>query len=134
MANPSNPARMKMEMTFRDDVRDVIAHMRAGRDDVKPTKMMGLPTHVTRSNGKMFVGIHGDGISLKLPQERIDELLASRPDEVSPFRPRGRAMSGWVQIDHEEAEAFASEQELLEDSIAFVGSQPAKASTRSKGC
>jgi len=122
-----------MELTFQADVRDVIAQMLAGRDDVKASQMMGLPTHVTRSNGKMFVGIHGQGINLKLPPDRIEQLLACRPDEVTPFKPGGRRMGGWVQIDHEDAEAFDAEQELLDEAIEYVGSRPAKANSKLNG-
>lgn len=112
--------RQKSTMTFRDDVREVVADMLEGRGDVRAGQMMGLPTWSCVANRKMFIGVHGGGINLKLPKERVEQLLVERPNETSRFKPGERVMSGWVQIDHANPEDFEAEAGLIEEAIAYV--------------
>ncbi len=72
-----------------------------------------------RSGGE-FVGMphhKGDGIVVKLPRERVEELIAA--GEGASFAPAGKVFKEWVLV-----EAFNEERwvELLRESIAFVNS------------
>jgi hypothetical protein len=104
----------------RDDVLAVLDDLFDGRPDVRRGKMFGFPAFST--GGKVFASVYGDGVSLKLPQATIDRLA---DDEITPFRPMGKTMGGWVLISRPEAESYAGDAALFEASIALVAAQAA---------
>jgi hypothetical protein len=77
--------------------------------------IMGGPC--VRSGGE-FVGMphhKGEGIVVKLPRTRVEELVASGVG--APFAPAGKIFREWVLV-----ESFDEEQwtDLLRESVAFV--------------
>ncbi|MFL5826342.1 MAG: TfoX/Sxy family protein [Thermoleophilaceae bacterium] len=75
--------------------REVVDALRAD-PDVEETKMMGMPSLKTR--GKLFAGLHNDGLAVKVGRARAGELIEN--GEAQPFDPsgRGRPMKDWAHI------------------------------------
>lgn len=70
-----------------------------------------------RSRGE-FVGMPhhtGNGIVVKLPRARVDELIAA--GEGAPFAPAGKVFKEWVLVESFDEPRWT---ELLRESIAFV--------------
>lgn len=106
-------------VTYRPELQPVLHEILGKIPGVTAAKMFGLPGyHVGK---KFFAVLAYDGVSVKLPPERIKELLG-RPD-VIPFEPMpGRAMNGWVVITHADPAAYKAEVELFDEAIAYVAS------------
>lgn len=63
--------------------------------------------------------MYGDGVGLKLPQERIGS-LEGKPG-ITPFRPYGKPpMKEWILLRRDEAQAYAQDLSLFAESIRFV--------------
>ena len=77
----------------------------------------------TRSGG-------GGGVALKLPRERIAELL--HKEEFSTFTMGTRAMKEWVLLTHERPSSYKKNLPLFKEAIAFVssGKQVGKSATK----
>jgi hypothetical protein len=99
----------------RNDVLEVLVDLFAHRDDVRQGKMFAFPSFSI--GGKVFASAFGDGVSLKLPSETIERLV---DDEITPFVPMGKKMTGWVLITRPEAESYRDDAELFELSINYV--------------
>ena len=70
-----------------------------------------------RSRGE-FVGMphhKGDGIVVKLPRDRVNELIAG--DEGASFAPAGKVFKEWVLVESHDEDWWT---ELLRESVAFV--------------
>jgi hypothetical protein len=86
-----------------------------GRSDVEPTRMFGstgLKTH-----GKTFAMLVNGRLVVKLPRERVEELLAAGAgDRFDPGH--GRLMREWVSL----AEAIdpTTCRRLLAEALVFV--------------
>ena len=77
--------------------------------------IMGGPC--ARSGGEFVAMPHhkGDGIVVKLPRERVNELIAG--GEGVSFAPAGKVFKEWVLVEAHDEEQWI---ELLRESIAFV--------------
>ncbi|MEX1157811.1 MAG: hypothetical protein WEC79_02640 [Thermomicrobiales bacterium] len=110
--------KQKMVMPgFREDVQTMLDDMLANRPDVRRGAMFGMPGYFT--GRKMFVCCFDEGIGLKLPIGRVAELQANDV-EIHPHAPGGRLMKEWVYIVRADLDDFRGDQELLDESIAFV--------------
>lgn len=58
--------------------------------------MFGMDAGVV--DDKLFSGVFGEGITLRLPEERVQELVA-RYEGVLPFTPMGRRWKGYAIAD-----------------------------------
>lgn len=70
-----------------------------------------------RSSGE-FVGMphhKGDGIVVKLPRARVDELIAA--GEGASFAPAGKVFREWVLVEEFDETGWT---DLLRESISFV--------------
>jgi hypothetical protein len=79
--------------------------------------IMGGPC--VRARGE-FVGMphhKGHGIVVKLPRERVDELIEA--GEGQSFAPAGKVFNEWVLVEAHDEDRW---RELLEESIVFVTS------------
>ena len=77
--------------------------------------IMGGPC--VRSGGE-FVGMphhKGDGIVVKLPRERVDELIAA--GSGASFAPAGKIFKEWVLVESFDEQRWTA---LLRESISFV--------------
>jgi len=78
-----------------EELFDEVAASQLGEPDVSEAQMFGAPG--LKTGGKFFVTLFRGELSVKLPKERVDELVASGVG--SPFEPmEGRAMKEWLAL------------------------------------
>jgi hypothetical protein len=58
--------------------------------------MFGMAAGVV--NGNLFSGVFGEGITLRLPEERVQALVTAH-EGVLPFTPMGRRWKGYAIVD-----------------------------------
>ena len=74
-------------------------------------------------NKKRFAftrGGGGSGVAIKLPKEKIAEILHRK--EISPLTMGKRTMKEWVLIDHSRPSSYAKDLALFKEAMAFVSS------------
>lgn len=78
-----------------DALFDEVAASQLGEPGVTESQMFGAPG--LKTGGKFFVTLFRGELAVKLPKERVDELVAS--GDGSPFEPmQGRAMKEWLAL------------------------------------
>lgn len=99
-----------------DDLSTILAFMLADLPQVKIGK------HIHNINflvgEKVFAFIKGDGVAMKLPKEKIKELMVQ--ELATPLVMGKRVMKEWVLIKHDDPEEYKKDLELFKESIAFV--------------
>ncbi len=85
---------------------------------VKPGKMYGHPAYYV--NGKLFASLYMDGVCVKIPKQRITELLEN--EGIKPFKPMGRKMKEWILIIRDNSEDYINDRYIFEESIQYVSS------------
>jgi hypothetical protein len=90
------------------------------REGVTRSTMMGLPC--LRVDGAYFASCdHRTGdLLVKLPEERVDELIAA--GRAQPFAPAGRRFRQWASVAPGRSRTW---KPLLAEALAFVGGAPA---------
>lgn len=83
---------------------------------VKPGKMYGHPAYYVQ--GKLFASLFIDGVCVKLPEKRVNELL--KEDHIFPFEPRGRKMREWILIIRKNSDDYLNDRLIFEESIDYV--------------
>lgn len=79
-----------------------------------------------RVNGKIFAMLLRGELIVKLPRERVEELVAARTG--TPFDPgHGRVMKEWATVPARHSDAW---DQLANESFEFVGSAAAKTRRR----
>lgn len=99
---------------------------------VSAKKTFGAPAYYVE--GKMFACVVGDGVALKLPEAKLNEVM--KRADAAPFAPgEGMAMGGWVQINRKDSTGYREDETLFQEAVEYVAdlarSQPAK--KRAKG-
>jgi len=106
----------------RTDVVEMLAAMFADDDGIIRGQMMGHPSWFVLVGGKkkLFTSAWEQGITLKLPDELIEELYEE--GRARPFEPMGsgKGMRGWVYIERQSIEQLQAEEELIRLSRDFV--------------
>jgi hypothetical protein len=88
-----------------------------GHPGVREGRMFGYPAFFVGK--RMFACAYGQGVGVKLPADRVCELL--KRADILPFRPHGKAtMHEWVQINHTRSEDYAADRTLVLDAMHFV--------------
>lgn len=106
-----------MDSGYREEVKAVIDDM-LDRPEIRSGKSWGYPSY--RANNRIFLFVGGDGIALKLPTERIQDMIANH-DGASPFTlDNGIVWKQWLSLDHLDPDDYRHYQELFDESIAFV--------------
>lgn len=89
-------------------------------------------SHVTFLAGKkVFAFTRGAGrrgVVLKLPQDRIAELIEQ--EEISLLTMGKRALKEWIVLDHDRPASYKKDLDLFKEAIAFV-SATARAKNKS---
>ena len=91
--------------------------------EVEFRKMFGSPVYFV--NGNMFIGVHGDGIMLRL-QEEDQQKLYDEYDEAAPFTPNGRRMREYALIPPVVYDDEIEFRKWLDISYSYVSSLPKK--------
>ncbi len=106
------------ELNHRPEVKAFLDDLLIGMPGVKAGKSWGYPSY--KINGKIFAFVGGEGIALKLPVKRVQELVAQggcvRAFEVA----EGIVWKAWVSIDRADPNDYEQDMPLFEESIAFV--------------
>ncbi len=80
-------------------------------------KMFGYPAYYV--NRKLFACVYEDGVGIKVPYERAQELIGK--EGIIPFIPMGRReMIEWIQINRTQPEEYLKDREIFEESIEYV--------------
>jgi hypothetical protein len=104
---------------FKPAIKEMMDGLLLSRLGVKGGKMFGYPAY--KVNGKAFAFVGGEGIAIKLPEQRVQALVASGAP-FAPFEPvPGQVWREWVSIDHPDDPAgYQQHDALYDESIAFV--------------
>ncbi len=106
----------------REDVVAMLDAMFADDEGIVRGQMMGHPSWYVLVNGKkkLFTSAWEQGITLKLPEDVIEELYSE--NRARPFEPMGpgKSMKGWVYIQHERIADIRAEEELIHLSRDYV--------------
>ncbi|MBC8203952.1 MmcQ/YjbR family DNA-binding protein [bacterium] len=88
---------------------------------VQKGQMMGHPAFYI--NRKMFCIFLEQGIAVKLPQDKYDELL-ERENYTSPFAPGGTKMGTWLQFNLTKYEDYEDKLNYFDLAVQFTANQP----------
>jgi hypothetical protein len=105
---------------FRPDLKTIVDEM-TDRPGVKTGKSFGFPSYKA-PNGKVFAFVGSKGLTLKLPEDRVEELVAEH-EEMKPFSPGEDAKvvwKTWIVIDHPDAAQYPQYQNLIDESMEYV--------------
>jgi len=92
-----------------------LAKRYANEGRVTPGKM--LVSQGLRVDGRFFVALVGDQLLVKLPHDRIRELISA--GIALPFESgKGRVMREWALVSHSASRRWAA---LADEALAFVG-------------
>ncbi len=109
---------MAYEEALASRIRDHLGH----DPSIAEKKMFGGVAYMLKGN--MAVGIHGDGLMVRLDPDEHESALAE--PGVGEFGMAGRRMRGWVVVD---AETVADDDVLatwIERGLNYAGSLPEK--------
>jgi hypothetical protein len=86
------------------------------------------PTHATYFIGRKIFAFtrsgDGGGVAIKLPKERIAELIER--DDITILKMGQRTMKEWILLDHAKAADYTEDLDLFKESIAFVAATKRK--------
>jgi len=90
---------------------------------IKPGKMFGYPAYYI--NKKLFACIYEEGVGIKIPEDRVNELIGR--EGIIHFQPMGRRkMREWIQINRKNSEDYLIDKEIFETSIRYVSTLATK--------
>lgn len=94
---------------------DLAAELQAGDERIEPGTIMS--SQCLRVSGEFLAMPHhkGPGLVVKLPRERVDELIAEGSGQ--PFAPAGKVFREWVLLA---AVDEATWRAVLGEGVAFV--------------
>lgn len=106
----------------REDVVNFLEELFAGDDGIIRGQMMGHPSWYVMVSGKkkLFTSAWENGITLKLPDELIEELYEE--SRARPFEPMGpgKGMKGWVYIARDGIDELRAEEDMIHAARDFV--------------
>jgi hypothetical protein len=111
-------------MAYRDDVLDVMRSLIAANfPRAFEGSMFGSIAWFTDNEGgkkgKLFCAVFDEGITIKLPRERIEALVDE--NVYLNFEPYGMPkMREWLYVVRSDAEDYSSDLPLLEEACRFV--------------
>ncbi|MBK8029960.1 MAG: MmcQ/YjbR family DNA-binding protein [Chloroflexi bacterium] len=106
-----------METTYREDHKAALDRILGVIPGVKISKAFGYPAY--KIGGRIFCWVGQNGVTIKLPRERVDELVGS--NGMHPFGPTATTVwREWLAIDREQSDDYRHDLELFEESISFV--------------
>jgi TfoX/Sxy family transcriptional regulator of competence genes len=109
-------------MAFSESLAERIRQCLSQRKNVEEKKMFGGVGFLL--NGNMLVGVWKDSLIVRLGPDEGDEAL--KESHVKEFDITGRAMRGWVLVEHEGVEGDGQLNDWMQRAVNFVGSLPAK--------
>jgi TfoX/Sxy family transcriptional regulator of competence genes len=108
---------------YNPEIKIVLDQILPGIPDVTPGTMFGYPAYYFRD--KMFACIYENGVGIKVPQEKAEDLTGM--PGFSFFQPLGRAkMKSWIFLERSNPSDYSNELPLFMTSIEFVASSADK--------
>ena len=102
-----------MPITYREELRTVLAEMLGGRPDTRPGLMFGFPAFY--AGDKLAACVYGTGIGLRVSPE---EAARVRGEPTPAFEPYGKAMRTWSFLEPAVADDLRAEGPVLEAAVA----------------
>jgi len=104
---------------YNENHKQILDKILLKNPEVKPGKMFGFPAYYV--GGKLFACIYENGVGLKVPEPRVNELRGQ--PHIEYFQPLGRKkMREWVQINRENSEYYVKDKEILFEALEYVAS------------
>jgi len=113
-------------MAYDEKLADRIRRALGPDDGIEERKMFGGLAFLR--GGRMFVGITGDDLMVRVGPERYEESLAKR--HVRPMDFTGRPMKGYVYVEPAGRRTDASLRAWVTLGARFVATVPAEKSRR----
>ena len=113
-------------MAYDEKLAERIRRALGPEDDIEERKMFGGLAFLR--GGRMFVGITGDDLMVRVGPERYEESLAKR--HVRPMDFTGRPMKGYVYVEPAGRRTDASLRAWVTLGARFVATVPAEKSRR----
>jgi hypothetical protein len=108
---------------YDQDIKSVVDSIMLEIPGVVSGKMFGYPAYYI--NGKLIACIYQDGVGMKVPEVKAQELL--KEVNIIHFQPMGRRkMREWIQINHADANAYLEDQSLFEEAVTYIRSLTTK--------
>lgn len=110
-------------MNHIPEYKDYLDSKLLGKEGLSPGKMFGYPAYYV--NGKLAVCHYEDNVIIKLPAEKVNELVETDKN-ASREGPKPRKNMGkeWVFLHIPDIKSLQNYIKLCEDSIRFVANQP----------
>jgi len=108
-------------MAYDEKLADRVRHALGPDDEIEERKMFGGIAFLR--HGRMFVGITGDDLMVRVGPERYDESL--RKPNVRPMDFTGRPMKGYVYVAPAGRRTAASLRAWVTLGARFVATLPA---------
>jgi hypothetical protein len=106
------------EHNHNETHKTVMDSLVLGMPGVKGSKAFGYPAY--KVNGKVFAFVGSNGVAIKLPAARVQELIAAHTD-AKPFEVAdGVVWREWVSLQHAVSDDYAQDIDLFEESVQFV--------------
>ena len=102
---------------YNEKHKQILDKMLLKNPEVKLGKMFGFPAYYV--GGKLFACIYENGVGLKVPELRANELREQ--SHIEYFQPLGRKkMREWVQINRKNSEDYVKDKEILFEALEYV--------------
>lgn len=102
---------------FNQEIKNILDSFLLSNPVVVPGKMFGYPAYYV--NKKLFACVYEDGVGVKVPFEKAQELIGE--EGIIAFVPMGRKkMKEWIQINRERPEEYLQDREIFAKSIDYV--------------
>ena len=103
---------------YREDHKAALDRILGVIPGVKISKAFGYPAY--KIGGRIFCWVGQNGITIKLPRPRVDELIAEGGIH-HPFGPTKETIwREWLAIERENSNDYEQDLPLFEESLSFV--------------
>jgi len=109
-------------MPYNEEISSRIYRLLRHRKELTGKKMFGGFAYLL--HGNLCCGVRDDYLILRVGPEAYSQLIQS--PHTREFAPTGKAMRGWVVVDHEGFEGEDDLRRLIDQAVDFTLSLPPK--------
>ena len=106
------------KVQFNPKHKEVLDSFLLENELVKSGKMFGHPAYYV--GGKLFASLYMEGVCVKLPKNRVQELIGK--EGYAQFQPMGRTMKEWILITHKNSKDYLKDKAIFKESLEYVTS------------
>lgn len=104
---------------YSEEIKAVLDDLLLNHPEIEASKVFGLACY--KFNGTIFATLYADEVGIKLPEDRVTNLLNQEGyKSFMPFR-RNRGKQ-FVAISYEDVQQFSQHEDLLLESAHYVAS------------